>query len=228
MDAGSIAEGLPIEKQVLIEHILISHAHLDHIKDLAFLCDNCFGMRERPFEVYCNQFVCDAIHQHLFNDVIWPDFSRLPSRNRPTIRFHVIHPERSFPLGAHHITPVEVNHPGNALGLIIDGPCGHGVLFTQDTGPTERIWQVAKKRKNLRAIFTEVSFPNELARLARQSDHHTPQSLSREIPKMPEGVRILLGHLKPFYQEKLRQQIQEIDSSGRITILDSSGAIFPF
>ena len=74
IDAGSVAEGLDISSQAKINHILISHAHLDHIKDLAFLCDNCFGIRERPFEVYCNSYVHKAILKHIFNDVIWPDF----------------------------------------------------------------------------------------------------------------------------------------------------------
>ena len=99
IDAGSVAEGLTLDEQAKIDHIFLSHAHLDHIKDLAFLCDNCFGIRERPFEVYCNQYVCDAIHNHLFNDIIWPNFSRLPSVERPTVRFQVIQPGQELYIG---------------------------------------------------------------------------------------------------------------------------------
>ena len=34
IDAGSVASGLQIDQQVLIDNILISHSHLDHISDL--------------------------------------------------------------------------------------------------------------------------------------------------------------------------------------------------
>src|SRR4051812_4545818 len=72
LDAGSVATALPIQEQAKIDHILISHPHLDHIKDLAFIMDNCFGMREVPFEICTNAPVEKAIREHLFNEAIWP------------------------------------------------------------------------------------------------------------------------------------------------------------
>lgn len=226
IDAGSVAEGIPITEQAKIKHILISHAHLDHIKDLAFMSDNCFGVNEKPFEVYCNQHVHDAIKKHLFNDVIWPDFSTLPSKEKPTMRFHIIEPEKSFQLGNYKITPVEVNHPGNALGFIIEKK-NSSILFTQDTGPTDRIWDIGQKVENLRAIFTEVSFPNNLKQVAIDSYHHTPQTLSYEIPKMPKDVPIFLGHLKPNFQDQLYKEIEEIGCD-RISLLGSDDTSYVF
>ncbi|PJC70824.1 MAG: MBL fold metallo-hydrolase, partial [Zetaproteobacteria bacterium CG_4_8_14_3_um_filter_59_5] len=40
LDAGSPTEALDLEDQFAIRHIFISHTHLDHIKDIAFLADN--------------------------------------------------------------------------------------------------------------------------------------------------------------------------------------------
>ena len=225
IDAGSVAEGVSLERQVCLGPILISHAHLDHIKDLAFLCDNCLSTRKKPFEVYCNRYVRQAILKHLFNDVIWPDFSKIPSPENPIIRFHIIASEQSFSWGTYEITPVEVNHPGGALGFVIrEG--GGTLVFTQDTGPTERIWQVAAQEKNLKAIFTEASFPNNLASLASQSCHHSPKSLAQEIGKMPKDVPIYLGHLKPAFYEELQKEIQEGPyqmAPRRIHVLDPKG-----
>ena len=227
LDAGSVAGGLSVEEQAQIGRILISHAHLDHIKDLAFLCDNCFGLREEPFEVFCNHYVRKAIGQHLFNDVIWPDFSRLPSPDKPTIRFHPIASEQSLTWEDYRIIPVEVNHPGNALGFIVERD-GQSLVFTQDTGPTERIWQLAKKCKNLQAIFTEASFPNQLASLARRSQHHTPGSLQQEIAKMPQGVPIFLGHLKPQFALQLQGEIAQIAPRERVQVIGASGTNYHF
>jgi cAMP phosphodiesterase len=165
IDAGSAGEGMPIEEQIRIDNILISHCHLDHIKDLAFLSDNCFGSKEKPFEVYSHEKVKDAIKNHIMNDIIWPDFSKLPSPQNPTIRFNVLENEKVLTLGDHKILPVRVNHPGPAFGFIIERK-DKVVVFTQDTGPTDRIWEIAKQYKNLKAIFTEVSFPNALQKVA--------------------------------------------------------------
>ena len=74
IDAGSIASGVSIKDQLKVENILISHAHLDHISELAYLCDNCFGLKKKPFMVYSNKVVKEAILCHILNDTIWRDF----------------------------------------------------------------------------------------------------------------------------------------------------------
>jgi ribonuclease BN (tRNA processing enzyme) len=226
IDAGSVASGLLIDEQVQIENILISHPHLDHISDLAFLSDNCFGMRSGPFEVYSNSVVISAIKSHLMNDVIWPDFSKLPTKENPTIRFNLIEAEKKFKLGAYSVNPIRVNHPGNGLGFIIDDG-KTSILFTQDTGPTDRIWQIAHEVKNLKAIFSEVSFPNNMVQVAIDSQHHTPNTMKEEIKKMPRDIPIFLGHLKPNFQSLLFKEIEEI-ACERLNILGSDDTSYVF
>lgn len=226
IDAGSAASGLQIDEQVLIDNILISHSHLDHISDLAFMADNCFGLKGKPFEIHCHGPVKKAIMTHLLNDIIWPDFTALPTKDNPTLHFNELESEQKFQVGEYTILPVRVNHPGDALGFIVEkGNCA--IVFTQDTGPTERIWELAKGYSNLKAIFTEVSFPNKLEKVAIDSQHHTPATMAHEITKMPGDVPIFLGHLKPNYQPLL---FQEIDALGndRINILGSDDTSYVF
>lgn len=226
IDAGSVASGLDIEDQIKIDHILISHAHLDHTKDLAFICDNCFGLKGKPFEVYTHQTVTNSIKDHLFNDHIWPDFSVLPTKENPTINFNNIVAEKKVTLGEYTVMPVHVTHPGDALGFIIEKN-DKAVLFTQDTKATDRIWEVAKTYKNLKAIFTEVSFPNSLQTVADLSDHHTPASMGEELKKMPKEIPVYLGHLKPNYQEKLIQEINDLKEP-RLHVLYADDVRFHF
>ena len=226
IDAGSVASGIQIEEQSHIDNILISHSHLDHISDLAFLADNCFGMKGRPFEIYANRPVKEAIMSHLLNDIIWPDFTKLPNEKNPTLHFNDIKPEMALALGDYRIIPVLVNHQNSALGFIIERK-NTAVVFTQDTGPTDRIWELAHQYKNLKAIFTEVSFPNSLSKVAQDSLHHTPATMKEEIKKMPKDVPIFLGHLKPNFQSQLFKEIEELNEE-RITILGSSDTSYVF
>lgn len=226
IDAGSVATGLRISEQVLIDNILISHPHLDHIKDLAFIADNCFGMKGAPFEVHASDTSKNAITTHLMNDMIWPDFSKLPNESNPTIRFHSLKPEEMVEIGGYEILPVGVNHPCDAFGFIIQKG-KTAVLFTQDTGPTDRIWELGKKYENLKAIFTEVSFPNSLLQVAIDSYHHTANTLKAEIPKMPTEVPIFLGHLKPNFQDQLIKEIEAIGDE-RITVMADDDTSYVF
>lgn len=226
IDAGSVAAGLDIQDQLKIDHILLSHSHLDHTKDLAFICDNCFGLKGKPFQVYSHKTVHKAVKDHLFNDTIWPDFSVLPTAENPTIIFNNIENEKELILGEYKVMPVHVKHPGDAFGFIIEkGDCA--ILFTQDTASTDRIWEVGKQYKNLRAIFTEVSFPNHLQHVADISDHHSPNTMKEEIKKMPENVPIYLGHLKPNYQEQLIQEITDLGEP-RLHIMFADDVRFNF
>lgn len=226
IDAGSVASGLPIKEQAKIDNILISHSHLDHISDLAFLSDNCFGMKGVPFEVHTSPKAHHNIMTHLLNDEIWPDFTKLPSAKNPTLRFHEFMSGKAFTVGEYTVTPVEVNHPAGGHGFIIQKGDA-AVVFTQDTGPTDLIWEVAKKFKNIKGIFTEVSFPNSLMQVAIDSFHHTPSTMSEEIKKMPKDVPIFLGHLKPNFQDKLFEEIAALKED-RITLLGSDDSTFIF
>jgi cAMP phosphodiesterase len=226
IDAGSVASMLSVEQQASIDHILISHSHLDHIKDLAFICDNCFGIREKPFQVYTHATVKKILKDYLFNEIIWPDFTVLPSGANPTIQINAIEPEKKININQYRVTAIKVQHPNDAMGFMVEEG-ETAVLFTIDTAATERIWEVAKGCKNLKAIFTEVSFPNSMRKVAIASDHHTPFSLSQELKKMPAEIPVILTHLKPSFQEVIMNELSELQEK-RLRVLEKDGEIFTF
>lgn len=226
IDAGSVASGMQIDEQTLIDHILISHSHLDHISDLAFLADNCFGLKGKPFEIYTSKTVEENVMKHLLNDEIWPDFTKLPNKENPTLRFNTVMSNETIQLGPYKVTMIPVNHPAGGHGFIIEKG-GTSLVFTQDTGPTDEIWIEAMKLKSLKAIFTEVSFPNKLQGVATASFHHTPQTMQEEIKKMPKDVPIFLGHIKPNYQTQLSAEVDSLGND-RISLLSSDDVSFVF
>ena len=224
IDAGGVAGTLCVDDQAKIENILITHCHLDHIKDLAFLCDNCFGMKPGPFHVFTHATVKGIIKAHLLNDIVWPDFTLLPSPENPTMKIHEAVENKSFLVGDYTVTGVKVNHAHDAMGYFIE-KSGKTVLFTGDTGPTEEIWKLAHKVENLVAIFTEVSFPNRLQNVAKLSDHHTADSLKIELLKMPD-VPVILTHLKPNYRDEIMQEISLLGKE--VQVLKDDGVVFNF
>lgn len=226
VDAGAVASTLSIEGQKNIQYILISHSHLDHIKDLAFICDNCFAMRPGPFNVYTHKTVKKIIEDHFFNDLIWPDFTALPNKTNPTMTIHPIEEEKLLKLGDYEITPVKVKHANDAMGFIIEKG-ESAVVLTLDTMKTDRIWEVARANPKIKAIFTEVSFPNSLSKVAEVSEHHTSQSIFEELPKMPKDVPIILTHIKPNFKDVIEKEVAALGEK-RFRVLQNDGEVFQF
>jgi ribonuclease BN (tRNA processing enzyme) len=215
VDAGAITRALTIEEQRRIRHVLISHTHMDHTATLPFLIENIFGTHPEPVSIYCAKQVMGAVRRHLFNNDTWPDFTRIPDHVEPSVRFHEVVAEEPFtisalPGGDLEVTAIPVDHivPTTAF-LLRQG--SSSIIFTSDTGPTERIWQVANETPDLRALITECSFPNRLQAVADVSLHLTPRTLAVELGKLKRKVDVLIYHFKPPYVDELRKELESTD-----------------
>jgi len=223
VDAGAITRALTIEEQRRVRHVLISHTHMDHTATLPFLIENIFGTHPEPVSIYCAKQVMGAVRRHLFNNDTWPDFTRIPDHVEPSVRFHEVVAEEPFtisnlPGGDLEVTAIPVDHivPTTAF-LLRQG--SSSIIFTSDTGPTERIWQVANETPDLRALITECSFPNRLQAVADVSLHLTPRTLAIELGKLVRKVDVLIYHFKPPYVEELRKELEATDLPCELTEL---------
>ncbi len=209
LDAGSLAPSLPLDEQRGIGHVVLTHAHLDHHGGLPFFIDNVFGHIDEPVVVYATDPVVDGLERHIFNDVIWPDFTRLPSPEKPTLRFQRVEVEKSFAIGSLSLTPVPVHHLTPTVGFLVEEGSS-AIVHTSDTGPTDRVWELASRHASVRAIITEISFANEDDALARASGHMTPDMLAGELRKMTREVPVLITHTKPGHVERIRKQLDAL------------------
>jgi ribonuclease BN (tRNA processing enzyme) len=215
IDAGAITRALTIEEQRSIRHIVVTHTHMDHIASLPFLIENIFVGNSEPVFIYCTDKVLSAVRRHLFNNDTWPDFSRIPNHLYPSLRFETIQPEVPFtivdlPGGDLEVTAVPVNHVVPTIGLLFRQGSS-SVVFTSDTGPTERIWQVANAAEDLSAVITECSFPSRLQEIADVSLHLSPTTLAGELAKLNRDVKVYLYHFKPPYVDELRAELVAAD-----------------
>ena len=224
VDAGAITRALTIEEQRAIRHVIITHTHMDHTASLPFLIENIFGSNNEPVSVYCTDDVLTAVRRHLFNNDTWPDFSRIPNHLYPSVRFEVIEPERPFTItglagGDLEVMAVPVNHIVPTTGLLLrQGETS--TIFTSDTGPTSRIWEVANETEDLAALITECSFPNRLQEVADVSLHLSPQTLATDLAKLRCRVPVHLYHFKPPYVDELRRELAATDLPHPVTELE--------
>jgi cAMP phosphodiesterase len=198
LDAGSVTSGLTLDAQADIDHILITHAHISHIVDLAYLADNLFGIRSRPVEVWSIPPVIDQLKAHIFNGTLWPDFSNLPSSLCPTLTFHALLEGRPHRIGRYEVTAVRVEHTVEAVGYVIsDGTSA--LLYQGDSGLTHDLWQVANRTAHLHTIIAEASFPNRLHKHAVMTGHLTPQMLHTDLAQLIGQPAVYAHHMKPQY-----------------------------
>ncbi len=205
LDAGSLTDALPISAQRRVRRVILTHIHFDHIASLPLLMENLYGQRS-PLEVIAPKPVLTALARDVLNDRVWPDFTRLPSRARPTATLRPIPTGRPFRAGGVTFLAFPVSHVVPAYGYIVSKP-GRSVVFSGDTEPTDRLWAAARKAKNLKAIFLELSFCNALIGIARASRHLTPSRVIEELPKAPPRVPIYLYHMKPPSLSRIRREI---------------------
>ncbi len=218
LDAGCLTDALPLAAQRRLKRVILTHAHFDHIASLPLLCDNLYGQRH-PLEVLAPAPVLATLSESIFNDRIWPDFTRLPSRNRPTALLRAIPVGKPFRAGSVTVTPFAVDHSVPAFGYIVAKP-GRSIVFTGDTQPTDALWEATARARSLKAIFLEVSFSNTQARVARASGHFTPRLLAGELTKAPPRVPIYLYHMKPPSFSRIRREIAALREP-RLHLLES-------
>jgi cAMP phosphodiesterase len=221
IDMGAVASRLTLPEQAKIKDILLSHAHLDHSKDVAFFAENVFTFSVGPVAVRGTADTLEKVRTHLLNDEVWPDFTALPSRSQPILRYEPFETGRAFRVGDVEVFAVPVHHVGGCVALFLKGE-EKTVLYTGDTGPTDEVWRETNRRgKEIAAILLETSFPNRLAKVAEESGHHTPETLRRELQKIDrKDVPVFIYHLKAPYQDEILSELKRVDDS-RVRILEA-------
>ena len=209
LDAGSLTKALPVERQQRVQSIVLSHSHMDHTTCLPFFIENVFGKLRDAVDIYASPETIYAVRKHLFNNDVWPDFTRIPNHLLPALRFHEIHDEQPFELEGIRFTPIAVNHLVPTFGFLIEKG-DSALLWSSDTGPTKRLWEIANETPNLAQVWLEVSFDNGLQPIADLSKHLTPQTMATEIQQLRRKLPVLLHHLKPTCIPKIEENVRAL------------------
>ncbi|MBL8326054.1 MAG: 3',5'-cyclic-nucleotide phosphodiesterase [Rubrivivax sp.] len=224
IDAGTGVGDLTLDELARIDHIFITHSHLDHVLSIGLLADCVTRRREAdrrpPVLVHALPATIAAMKMHIFNGVIWPDFTRLPTVESPVLAFRPIEVGDIVKAAGHTIEALSAAHTVPALGYAVHGRQGAWV-FTGDTGPNAALW---KRLETLpvRALVIEAAFGDEEQELASISRHLCPATLGAELAQLrSRDADVYITHIKPGEVEAVMSQVAALGARHRIAALST-------
>ena len=228
IDAGTGVGDLSLDALALVDHILLSHSHLDHVLSIPLLADAVLRLRAAakrpPIQVHALPETLAALRQHIFNGTIWPDFTRLPSREAPVLSLHPFQVGDRLDLGqARFVEVLPANHTVPAVGFAVDGGAAGGNahwVFTGDTGPNPALWQRLSALR-VSHLVIETAFSDDEVEVARVSQHLCPADLGRELAHLAGSVDVRITHIKPGEVEAVMLEIKALNSPHRISALQA-------
>ena len=210
VDAGTGVGHLSFDELVKIDHVFLTHSHLDHLACLPFIVDTVGDLRRKPLVVHANAPTLQALRDHIFNWTIWPDFCRIPSAESPYLTYEPLVEGHTLKLGERRITALPANHTVPAVAYRLDGEAA-SLVFTGDTTACPELWSAINSIRNLRYLLVETAFANRGHDLAVMSKHLCPSLLAEEVKQMrpkKASPEIFITHLKPGQREETMSELE--------------------
>jgi 3',5'-cyclic-nucleotide phosphodiesterase len=206
IDGGTITSALSENEFSRVQWLLLSHAHLDHIKEIPFLMLSRCDLQAPPLVLSALHDVLETVRAHLFNDRIWPDFSRLG--DPPSLIYRALEPGRAEMFGPYRVTAIELSHLVPCAGFVIEGPKA-ALAYVSDTRRTDALWPLIAANKKVKTVVVDISFPDRLAKHAEQTGHYTPSSAAADLRKIGRAVHVLVTHMHPHHVEEIRREVRD-------------------
>lgn len=226
IDAGTGVGELLVAELSLIDHIFVTHSHMDHVASIPFLADTVGWMRNKSITVHATAETIAILKKHLFNWMLWPDFAQIPDAENPVLRYETITLGHTVELNGRRITPLPANHVVPAVGFRIDSGRA-SLVFSGDTTTNDPLWREVNRIENLRYLIIETAFCNSEKDLAIASKHLCPSMLAEELSKLERPAEIYITHLKPGAIELTMREVEECAARWKPQMLQHS-QVFEF
>jgi ribonuclease BN (tRNA processing enzyme) len=206
IDAGSGAGDLTLERMALVEHVFLTHAHLDHSGFVPLLADAVAFLRQRPLNVHALPETVAALKRNMLNGELWPDYSVLPNEENPYIRFIPLAVGATVQLGNRRITALPALHSVPAVGYCVNSGAA-SFVYSGDTADCEAFWAAVNRIENLRYLMIETTFSNASGPAAAISGHLTAETLARGLSRLRRPVELFIAHMEPGKEERTMAEI---------------------
>ncbi|MBD3796284.1 MAG: MBL fold metallo-hydrolase [Campylobacterales bacterium] len=211
IDAGNLLDALG-EESIQVKNIWLTHQHLDHIVDIAYIIDNYFGIRKETINILGTKQTIEAIQKHFLNDEIWPDFSKITLPNgEQVVKYTEIELDVTYKISDNEtIRAIKTDHTESSCGYIYTRQ-ESALLITADTYNIDNIIEEIEQNNIIKAVVIECSFPSELESLAKESKHLTPKLLFESLKKLKRrDFQLYINHIKPTYLLQIAQEIEQM------------------
>jgi ribonuclease BN (tRNA processing enzyme) len=206
IDAGTGVGDLSINELAQIDHIFVTHSHMDHVGSIPFIVDTVGWMRNRPLTVHATEETLSILKTHLFNWKLWPDFTVIPDPQNPVMRFEPVAVGGAVALNGRRVTALPANHVVPAVGYHLDSGKA-SLVFSGDTTTNDALWPMVNEIANLKYLIIETALSDRERDLAQLAKHLCPSLLADELAKLKLSPEIYITHLKPRESELIMQQI---------------------
>ena len=206
IDAGTGLGTLSLERLARIDHVVLSHAHLDHVAALPLMADSVGTWRDAPLTVWASAEVIAILQTHLLNDHLWPDFTRLPSVEQPFIRFREM-PAAGTEIAGYRIAPLPADHGIAACGYRVEAG-GVALAFSGDTGDCPPFWERLAHDPQLAAVVIECSYPASMAAMAELTRHMHAGQVAARLAALRSGVAGVIIHRKPGLEDEIERDLR--------------------
>ena len=210
IDAGNVLNALGDEAKD-INHVFLTHSHADHITDLPFIIETFFENRETPLTIYALEETIEVLKKHSFNDVIWPDFTKIKLLRKDAFSL-ILKPiklDEIIKIHNYSIKAIKANHISGACGFVIKKN-HQGFVISGDTHINPHIWEEINNDEEIRSLIIECSYPDKLQELAKLTKHLTPELIANELEKLTrKNLSVFYYHLKPSYNKELLKDIKK-------------------
>jgi Beta-lactamase superfamily domain len=180
---------------------------------LPLMVDAIASQRKGPLKIHALAGTITALKTHIFNNVIWPDFTCIPTPQAPFISFHEITVGQTLQFGDKLVEVLPAVHTVPAVGYAITAGKGCWV-FTGDTERNPALW-ARINQLNVAMLVIETAFSNREKDLARRSLHLSPEVLAAELDCIAKGKSypIYITHTKPAETDQIMSEIQRFDQT---------------
>lgn len=227
IDAGNLINSLD-EDAARIDTIWLTHSHLDHIVDIAYVLDLYFTLRKRPLNIMGLPDTIEAIKKYFLNDIIWPDFSKinLSGTDEKSLIYKKIETGRIYKIDeTTSIEAMPTTHTVPSCGYIVRKNSS-AVLITADTYKNPILCETIKKYPEITALVLECSFPSSMQKLALESLHLTPSLIEEEIKCINKELKLYLNHLKPPFINEIKNEVRSKSLLRDSVVLSDGEVIF--
>lgn len=209
VDCGTGVGDLTLAEMTQVTEVYLTHSHLDHVLFLPLLSDAALTLRQGPLTVHALPETITALRKHLLNDVLWPDYTRLPTPDNPFIRFEALRLGETRNTGDIRITALPARHTVPALGYLIDSGDA-SFAFSGDTTFCENFWDSLNRIDNLKYVMIETTMRDADQAIAERSCHTTPSLLAQGVARLQRPARILITHIEPDKVDEVRAEVESL------------------
>ena len=221
IDAGTGVGDLSLESLAKIDHIFVTHSHLDHVTSIPFLVDTVCWMRGQPITVYGIKETLDILREHLFNWRLWPDFTQIPDRDKPFMVYREVAVGETVELEGRRFTPIPANHTVPAVGYSVASSRA-SLIYSGDTSVNDDLWKAVNEARNLKYLIIETAFSNKERDVAAASKHLCPETLAEELGKMRATPEVFITHLKPGEGALTMREVSQAAGRWRPRMLENN------